>query len=328
MTLLSKVMSGMTCPQCGGTELRILTPGSYECMSPVLVGMLPNAHGPGMHQPAHRLCGHLFQIGAGPSGETCPCGRFAIGRCQGCDRALCGMHGARTSRFLCSDCIERERAASREREAEARAQAATRRAGDSHAATALVQRSDDPSAIVEVLTAHEDLVPVEAMRCAWQRFAEAGLFTASEDMVTVEGRATAGGYVLSRGTYTTQFGKWTETSREPALRARGAGRQVIPANGEQSECCIEGFDVWFDRSGQLWSDGRGRGPAVLSIKERRETARVVVPTGAPFRPQRRKSNFLGWEMQVPGAQHAWPYHPGAIEYARALVAVLSRPARH
>ncbi|HWA55093.1 MAG TPA: hypothetical protein VG816_13070 [Solirubrobacterales bacterium] len=190
----------------------------------------------------------------------------------------------------------------------------------------IIEASNDPSEILQALDAREGLISADVLRHAWLRLLAGGAIAASnEEIVTLEGRGTALGYFLSRGTLTTQWGKWVEIEREPAFRVPGAGYEVRPGHGETSELTKEGFDVWFDPSGELWSDGWSGGSAKLSIGGgARSTHRLIVAPGASPEFQRRKAKWMGWEIQVPNAQSAWPYDAGDIGYGRALKAILSK----
>jgi hypothetical protein len=189
----------------------------------------------------------------------------------------------------------------------------------------IIEASSDATEILQALDAREGLIAADVLRQAWVRLLARGVVAAdSEEIVTLEGRGTALGYFLSRGTMTTQWGKWVELKREPAFRARGGGHEVRPGHGETPGLVKEGFDVWFDPSGTLWSDGWSDGSATLRIGGgARSTHRLIVAPGVSPKLQRRKAQWMGWEIRVPNAQSAWPYEAGDIEYARALKAVLS-----
>jgi hypothetical protein len=167
------------------------------------------------------------------------------------------------------------------------------------------------------------MLPVELLRDVWLRLLREGMFVSSEEMLTLEGRGTVLGYFLSRGGYTTQWGKWTERKGEPVYCAPGAGRHVISRHADIPESIQEGFDVWFDALGDLWSDGRSSNPARLAIGgAARDTHRLVLHQDEPLRLQRRKAAWMGWEITVPNSRGAWPYDFGSIEYTRALKSVL------
>jgi hypothetical protein len=96
-----------------------------------------------------------------------------------------------------------------------------------------------------------------------------------------------------------------------------------------AESVYEGFDVWFDMSGVLWSDGRSTPPARLAVGSDapRSTQRLIVAAGETPRLRRRKAKWLGWEILVPGVQSAWPYSAGDVGYGRALKAMLESHLR-
>lgn len=101
----------ISCPQCGGSELRQITPGFFECVSQVQVGAIPpGVHGNREHLPVPGPCGHRFQVGgSGGPAEPCHCGRDSIGACRDCSRRLCGLHGTNEGEFLCAECIGKRR---------------------------------------------------------------------------------------------------------------------------------------------------------------------------------------------------------------------------
>lgn len=96
-----------SCPQCGGSDLRQITPGFFECVSQVQVGAIPpGVHGNREYLPVPGPCGHRFQVGGGSGqAEPCACGRDSIGACRDCNRRLCGLHGTDGGEFLCAGCI-------------------------------------------------------------------------------------------------------------------------------------------------------------------------------------------------------------------------------
>lgn len=229
-------------------------------------------------------------------------------------------HRFRPSAVLAAEAAQRKRIV-RERAARAEAEAAEEARCRESIDT--LSRSSDPGEILLALQVREGMIPTETLQTTWLRLLSEGVFTSGEEMLTLEGRGTFLGYFLSRGGYTTQWGKWVEREREPVYRAPGAGYEVHPQRGEMPESVQEGFDVWFDSSGRLWSDGRSTGPARLAIGGgQRETCRLVVAEGQRPYLQRRKADWMGWEIRVPDAQGAWPYTAHSIEYTRALESAL------
>lgn len=116
---LDSLLMAISCPQCGGTDLRQITPGFFECVSQVQVGAIPpGVHGNREYMPVPGPCGHRFQVSSPGQTELCSCGRDLIGACKDCGRRLCGLHGTREGEFLCRDCIGRrkERAETKWRE--------------------------------------------------------------------------------------------------------------------------------------------------------------------------------------------------------------------
>jgi len=57
---------GAICPSCGGKQIRQVTPGEFECVTPLPGGLAPPVAGQ-IHPM--RPCSHRFQVGTGPEGE-------------------------------------------------------------------------------------------------------------------------------------------------------------------------------------------------------------------------------------------------------------------
>lgn len=94
-------MAGVTCPYCGGNQVRQITPGEFECVTPHPAGLVPP--GPGGFAPM-RPCTHRFQIATTVRTAPCSCGRESIGKCNDCGKFLCGLHGTGSGEFLCAGC--------------------------------------------------------------------------------------------------------------------------------------------------------------------------------------------------------------------------------
>ncbi len=139
------------CPACGGGQRRLLSPGWFECTSPISVEA-PMVFDPGFGgfrpagPPTTRACAHRYQEGRAHTGQPpCWCGVLAIGHCTSCRQSVCGVHSEQVPQLLCGACWARwnaerqrrsahEQAAAREKrvaqeaaEIEARKQAARRR---------------------------------------------------------------------------------------------------------------------------------------------------------------------------------------------------------
>ena len=282
--------TNVRCPQCGGTLFVEIGSGWVECRSDVPYS------------------------GAPPELTGLPHPVIDFGPCQ--------------HRFQPATVLAAAREQQNREKAEAEIRAASKVAEQERGAESqrVIEASSDAAEILQALDAREGLIAADVLRQAWSRLLASGAIAANdEEIVTLEGCGTALGYFLSRGTMTTQWGKWVELKREPAFRVSGAGYEVRPGYGETPESAKEGFDVWFDPSGELWSDGWSGGPAKLSIGGgARRTHRLIVTPGASPKSQRRKAQLMGWEIRVPNAQSAWPYEAGDIEYARALKAILSK----
>lgn len=273
-----------------------LSSGWSECVSDVVRGAAPpEVTGHPHPTPIFGPCTHRFEVAAAIAAEA--------------------ERGARIARS---------------EKARAEAEAAAARAGEKRRdeSLAALRGSTDPGELVAALRAGEGLVPAGEVKAAWLRFLEAASPAPQEEMLTLEGRGTVLGFFLSRGTYTSQWGKWVELKREPVFRASGAGREVTAAYADVPGSVQEGFDVWVDAAGTLWSDGRSGPPARLAVgaDAPRTTRRLVLGHGERLRLRRRKEEWLGWEIRVPGAQGAWGYAAGDAEYARAMAAAIGSHA--
>ncbi len=106
---------GVICPHCGGKQIRQITPGEFECVTPHPAGLAPPW--PGGFTP-FRPCTHRFQIATATRTELCACGRESIGQCNQCGKRLCGLHGTEGGEFLCSVCQQQRQEQRFAREAE------------------------------------------------------------------------------------------------------------------------------------------------------------------------------------------------------------------
>jgi hypothetical protein len=280
-------MATVRCPRCGGERFVQLGSGWVECVSDVIYGGAPPEL-TGLPHPIHHYgpCKHQFQ----------------------------------PSTVLAEEAARRERV---EQEKSVRAEVEAAEEARRDESVEILLRSSDPDTILDALQVREGMLPLDILKGTWRRLLEKGTFSSSEEMLTLEGRGTFLGYFLSRGGYTTQWGRWTERKREPVYRAAEAGYDVVSQRGETQEFVREGYDLWFDSSGGLWSGDGSTGSVRLAVGGAgRETRRLVVREGETLRLQRKKSAYMGWEIRVPGARGAWPCKAESIEYTRALKAVL------
>lgn len=173
------------CPRCGGSEVRQITPGYFECQSFVLDGVIPPTPGNPAPTPAHRVCGYRFQVSSNPT-ELCACGRQSIGNCQDCARPLCGLHGTQAGLFLCAACV----AARREREVRDQAAASAKEAPERETANEILRTSPDPAELVRVITTYAArALTRSACQQAWARLAASGYIEPNCALVTLLGLA-------------------------------------------------------------------------------------------------------------------------------------------
>jgi hypothetical protein len=99
-------MAAASCPRCGSTSARLLTPGYVECNGEVLKNVIPaGMQGNVSDVPLYGRCGHRYQAGTAASvAAQCSCGMFAVAACVRCGEALCGQHlSIRHEQVLCSE---------------------------------------------------------------------------------------------------------------------------------------------------------------------------------------------------------------------------------
>ena len=208
-------MSG-SCPKCGGSTFRQITPGFFECVSPVVAGMIPRPGGGGL-MPAEHRCGHRFQTGTSSGTAPCWCGRDSIGNCTDCARRLCGLHGTSAGLFLCGDCFQLRAAREKAESDEKQAIAARERAAEESrcaAVNASLRAALDPDEITTLICENEAILKSGWCSEAWMRLLARRVIKPTHDIVQVEWKR--------RGPY--------------EFRRRGAWRvyEVTMANGTLS----------------------------------------------------------------------------------------------
>ena len=91
----------VSCPRCGGIQVRPIAPGLYACQTIVQAGWRedpPAMTGAGFQRhPVHGPCGNRFRPGGFRAAAGTRSGH-ARGRCQ---RRLCGKHGDAVAAFIC-----------------------------------------------------------------------------------------------------------------------------------------------------------------------------------------------------------------------------------
>jgi hypothetical protein len=183
------------CPECGGSQLRQIAPGAFECVS--LIDISHPSPGGMMH--GHIRCGHRFQVGSLLSGPCAmpDCGFDSIATCQGgCRRRLCLKH-ADSGPTTCSDCAQKRADAATQQQRERDAAAAEEFEETRQRVLAVLEVSNDPREVAEALTsavvAKDDrpLVTVDECRDAWIRIVAAGLAGApTHELTTAVGSKT------------------------------------------------------------------------------------------------------------------------------------------
>lgn len=228
------------CPECGGSQVRQVGPGRFQCDSLVLVDVVPpevTGYGP---VPQHRVCGNRFEIGTldTPS-ETCGfCTRLSLGTCADCGRFLCHVHGTSRGAFLCQPCLE-TRLAAEKREEERRREIAQKERAEFNAAVAACR---DPDQLVSLLTERELLgsEDLEACKSAWIGLVADGAIKPSHDIVTVVGDR----HLVKLGSRPRgDMGRnWRETERTPGWHA---SNKSVWLDGEGGSFHGEGADLFL-----------------------------------------------------------------------------------
>lgn len=259
-----------TCPKCGGSNLRPITPGYFECLSPVTVGVIQHPGGMGP-MPAVAECGHHFQTGATSASGPCGCGRDSIGSCTDCGRRLCGLHGTTKGPFLCAECFnarhQREVAYAGAAAEQARAAAAQKeqdRAARRNSMTARLAVTQNPHEIAALVIENEADITDEASRDAWVRLVNSGIIDPTHDIVTAVGRQ----HLLVVGNFCNApdpgWG-WRETGR---VNAWCAHDDTAP-------------DRWLEANGRLWLPDRSSGGGALTAGQG-ERNHIALLRGRPF----------------------------------------------
>jgi hypothetical protein len=135
---------GTKCPDCGGSEYRVISPGLHECRHEIVWYEKQLVDDPGVYfaygRPGmksvdvrrSRVCGHRYEEDAPTMGTLCrahadgqTCGAFAVGMCADCTTPVCRYHSEfKHDRLLCRKCLSEADRAAREAQAQAEAEAA------------------------------------------------------------------------------------------------------------------------------------------------------------------------------------------------------------
>jgi hypothetical protein len=308
----------LVCPDCGGSQVRQIEPGQFECDSLVVVGAVPpEVTGYSHPVPDERVCGSRFRVGTSATSQTCGyCTRLSLGTCADCRRPLCHLHGTSAGPFVCHPCLE-ARAAAQRREQGSR-QAADRAAQAEISAAVAACR--DPDELVDLLTEHEGQVSLDACQAAWVALAMEEAIEPSHDIVTAAGEE----HLLKLDRGAGDMGRnWRETDRAPGWHAPNV---VAPC----------GLGAWLDAEAAIFHNGGG-GSAGPSRTLFLPTTKVVLPRGEPLR----LSPWLGslgpvrlvggGNRDVKGGLSLYPRAPEATDYALVVIDIVgangsSRPS--
>lgn len=130
------------------------------------------------------------------------------------------------------------------------------------------------------------------------KFVQAGALTPRHEIVSIVGRPTVLGCVMSRGGYLSHGGRWEERgARVSVFPARGAGRRHKPKSGLHKAYWTDGFDAWIDCDGNAGLQGNGlelsfKGILIQSTfkAEAQKTSRFILAAGQPFRTKSQRAS--------------------------------------
>jgi hypothetical protein len=272
----------ITCPACGGASLRELTPGFYECMSPIDAWISPGVASSTGWPHGSRPCGHRFQVGLALATEPCWCGRHSIGRCRDCKRPLCGLHGTAGGELLCGECLTAR--ADRQRAKEAEATVARDRAVEERGRdlSANVAGCSSARELLTLLRGRGAAVPdADALRSAWTRVIASEGFEAVLEVVDLAGRPL----VASPLSWSDSLrrGSWSEPGQ------RAIVWQAPDAGGTSSSAHTNG-DIWLEAQGDVWSR-QTHGTLGFAKHEGPKTLHYVVARGERLRLKRGQSPY-------------------------------------
>jgi hypothetical protein len=206
---------------------------------------------------------------------------------------------------------EEARNASRQRERVEREQAAARQR-DTAAARSLsearsrILASTDPTVISHLLAAHAGALSMVDCKQIWKRLLTITNIPATHEMVKLEGKPTAGGFVAGRGGLYAQRGSW---------------REVGPRLPLWMACVRDGSDVVLDSAGTLLRAGSN----VTLMLKNKETQRAILVKGARVALKRHRGT-LGSAWRVDNSW--WPEGcaDDPASYALAVAAVAATPS--
>jgi hypothetical protein len=310
------------CPRCGGSQLRQIAPGVFECAS--LIDISHPAPGGMMH--GHIPCEHRFQLGSSSS-VPCAipgCGFDSVATCQGgCNRRLCFKH-AGSGTTICRDCAQQRADAAVQRQRERDAAAAEQFEQTRQRVVAVLKVSNDPQEVAEALTSAEvaeddrPLVTVEECRDAWVRIVAAGLAGApTHELTTAVGSKSWICLTMQLPVPPYDPGwLWRERDRDARVDLWGP----LSRSSETPE------PIWLDGSGTVYRPDEGWRGGRLDAWRWRSERPVVVGRKASFRTT---ASGTAFGMRIRSAtrsivegQVVTKVEPAASAYRAAVASVL------
>jgi hypothetical protein len=271
------------CPQHGDSSLFQITPGYFECRSPVVVAVIQRPDGMGP-MPAEHPCGYRFQVQVAGPAELCRCGRHSIGRCADCDRPLCGIDGTRAGLFLCPECIsqrDQKRRAEEEAAAEQQQAAAARELAEAQsrrtAAVTELAAARSVDELIRVIVANAADIPNGAAKAAWLQIVSSKVIAPTHEIVKAIGLR----HILYD--FADPGRDWREVSRAEAWQAQG----LMAGDGSGTS------DRWLAHDGSMWTAAGSQDlrlyekgtPQAYPFGRRAlgEPNWIAIPTGEVFR---------------------------------------------
>lgn len=197
-------------------------------------------------------------------------------------------------------------------------------------ATAELLATTEIAVACRLLRAHDELLAEATCKQVWLKFVQADALTPRHEIVSIVGRPTVLGCVMSRGGYLSHGRRWEEQgARVSVFPGRGAGRRHKPKSGLDEAHWTDGFDAWIDCDGNAGLQGNGpelwfKDVLIQStfMAEAQETSRFILPAGQPFRTKSQRGQWGGRHLNVRDAVTMATRMDDPVGYARTVAAAL------
>lgn len=285
------------CPECGGTVLKPIAPGYWECQTTLrgTIGLPVGPKGELVPVDSSGICGNRFQTGVtGSVGATCSCGTFAIGLCRSCSSPICGDHSKLfTGQRLCHACWNTEYAKTPE------AIQQSEHEEEKSRADAVIARSADPDELANaIVTRYWDWdTDILALERAWVRYIRSAQLLPTHEIVEIS---------------TVGRGRRLQPPREMSDRIR-VWRFVIQGSGSGSlfdDQHHPGMVGFLSSDAQMWA-GTGD-PYIRPVQPRRDL--YALPVNEP--PQIARQRGSRGAKGPPYFSNAIPVHLGPTDLTK------------